>query len=157
MRPTHRTQPYRADFSRMPGMALDAMQRGRAPGAPINAGDFTRQRLNAAATGIQALLQQRMGPQVPPGGGGIAVDHWGGPPVPPRPTLRGEMNAGMGMGVTTGDHWGGTAPPSVIPPRTSDPKVHELHSLILQAMNALQRQKRHRGNGGIAAPPIAHI
>lgn len=55
MRPTPRTQPYRAGLPRMAGQALDAMLAGRAQGQ-LNGGDFNRQRM-----ALQKLAQQRLG------------------------------------------------------------------------------------------------
>jgi hypothetical protein len=60
----HRTQPYRTGQARMPGLALEAMLRGRAPGQTFNGADFLRQQRHMAKGGdVRAHIRQRMQPR----------------------------------------------------------------------------------------------
>lgn len=165
MRPTRRTQPYRIG-PRAPGPVLDAIQRGRAPGMPVSGADFQNQ-LRAMQGGpgrrdmqqiaadprdaqrsLQSLIQKRM--QVGPtasadvrgvpgmqGGSPMAVDHW---------------PAGAPDAV---DHWPGLGGAPTVPMSGNDRQAQAFHALILQALR--MQQRRPRGNGGAAAPVMAHI
>lgn len=138
MRPTPRTQPYRRGAPRPLGDTLQAMLQGRIPGQ-VNGGDFERQRRQGAAQGqLQAgALQQMLAQQM--GGRPVAsindpnqhpqrtVDRW--------PAMQGEQD--------------------LIAPGGQAAHEQMLHDLILRAMQQLQR--RRPSNGGVAAPPFAHI
>jgi hypothetical protein len=120
MRPTPRTQPYRAGAPRMPGAALQAMLGGRIPGQ-LNQGDFDRQRRQAAS--LQQLVQQRLAPRA----SADVRGNFGGAP----------MSEGIAV-----DHWGGPGPVSTIPMRGGDRRAAALHELVLAALQ-MQRRTSH--------------
>lgn len=145
--PTHRTQPYRQGQPRMPGMALQAMLQGRAPGAPINAADFNRQRMAAAAKpSLRDLALQQLGA---PRATADVRGQFGGAGGLDQLSRITPREAPMQMSV---DSWGSIPPPSTIPMQTHDRHAQQLHALILAALQAEQQHRAPR-----ALRPLAHI